>query len=64
MEGRGIMDSRYRTLNITSLTEVEAEIDFLLDLYLKDDRIPTDDEEKQVLQLIGVAKSLGSRRIW
>lgn len=58
------MDSRYRTLNITSLTEVEAEIDFLLDLYLKDDRIPTDDEEKQVLQLIGVAKSLGSRRIW
>lgn len=58
------MDSRYRKLNITSLTEVEAEIDFLLDLYLKDDRIPTDDEEKQVLQLIGVAKSLGSRRIW
>ena len=59
-----MMDSRYRKLNITSLTEVEAEIDFLLDLYLKDDRIPTDDEEKQVLQLIGVAKSLGSRRIW
>lgn len=58
------MDSRYRTLNITSLTEVEKEIDFLLDLYLKADRIPTDDEEKQVLQLIGVAKSLGSRRIW
>ena len=54
-----MMDSRYRKLNITSLTEVEAEIDFLLDLYLKDDRIPTDDEEKQVLQLIGVAKSLG-----
>ena len=58
------MDSRYRTLNITSLTEVEAEIDFLLDLYLKSDRIPTDDEEKQVLQLIGVAQSLGSRRVW
>lgn len=58
------MDSRYRTLNITSLTEVEAEIDFLLDLYLKADRIPTNDEEKQVLQLIGVAQSLGSRRVW
>lgn len=58
------MDSRYRTLNITSLTEVEKEIDFLLDLYLKSDRIPTDDEEKQVLQLIGVAQSLGSRRVW
>lgn len=53
---------RFRKLNILSLTEVEREVDFLIDLI--GDRIPTDDEEKQVVQLIGIAKSLGSSRNW
>ena len=56
------MDSRYRKLNITSLTEVEKEIDFLINLI--GDRIPTDNEMNQVSQLIGIAKSLGTSRKW
>lgn len=54
--------NRYRKLNITSLTEVEREVDFLINLI--GERIPTDDEMNQVSQLIGVAKSLGSTRKW
>lgn len=54
--------SRYRTLNISNLTEVEREVDFLINLI--GERIPTDSEMNQVSKLISLANSLGTSRKW
>lgn len=54
------MDSRYRTLNILDLAEVEQEIDLMLSI--SDN--PSDELIKEVTNLIRLAKSLGSTRQW
>ncbi len=54
------MDSRYRKLNILNLQEVEQEIDLMMSI--SDD--PSDELIKEVVSLIKLAKSLGSKREW
>lgn len=56
------MDSRFRKLNILSLSEVEREVDIMIELI--GDRIPDNREIKEVSDLIKLAKSLGSKRKW
>lgn len=56
------MDSRFRKLNILSLSEVEREVDIMIELI--GDRIPDNREIKEVSDLIRLAKSLGSKRNW
>jgi hypothetical protein len=56
------MDSRYRTLDILSLSEVEREVDIMIEVI--GDRIPDVAEIKHVSKLIQLAKSLGSKREW
>ena len=56
------MDSRFRKLDILSLSEVEREVDTLIEII--GDRIPDDEEYKQVSDLMSLAKSLGSKRVW
>lgn len=56
------MDSRYRKLDLLSLSEVEREVDIMIEII--GDRIPDDDEYQQVSQLMGLAKSLGSKKSW
>lgn len=53
---------RYRTLDILSLSEVEREIDIMIEII--GDRIPDNDEIKQVSELISLANSLGTKRKW
>lgn len=56
------MESRYRTLNILDLAEVEKEIDTLLSIVDLDN---LSDENYELLNsLIKLAKSLGSTRNW
>jgi hypothetical protein len=56
------MESRYKTLNILSLSEVEKEIDTLLSIVDLDN---LSDENFELLNsLIKLAKSLGSARNW
>lgn len=56
------MESRYKTLNILSLSEVEKEIDTLLSIVDVDN---LSDENYELLNsLMKLAKSLGSRREW
>ena len=54
------MDSRYRKLNILNLQEVEQEIDLMMSI--SDD--PSDELVEEVVKLIKLAKSLGSKREW
>ena len=56
------MDSRFRKLDILSLSEVEREVDTLIEII--GDRIPDDEEYKQVSDLMSLAKSLGTKRVW
>lgn len=53
---------RYRTLDILSLSEVEREVDIMIEII--GDRIPDNDEIKQVSDLINLANSLGTKRKW
>lgn len=56
------MESRYRSLNILDLNEVEQEIDLMIEIRGIDG---LDDEDFQyVAGLIKLAKSLGSKREW
>jgi hypothetical protein len=54
--------SRYRTLDILSLSEVEREVDIMIEII--GDRVPDNDEIKQVSDLISLANSLGTKRKW
>jgi hypothetical protein len=53
---------RFRKLDLLSLSEVEREVDTLIEII--GDRIPDDEEYKQVSDLMSLAKSLGSKRKW
>ena len=53
---------RYRTLDILSLSEVEREVDIMIEII--GDRVPDNDEIRQVSDLIKLAKSLGTKRSW
>jgi hypothetical protein len=53
---------RFRKLNILSLSEVEREVDIMIEII--GDRVPDDDEIKQVSDLMSLAKSLGTKRVW
>ena len=56
------MESRYRKLDILSLSEVEQEIDLLMSIVDLDN---LSDEMFELLNsLIKLAKALGSRREW
>jgi hypothetical protein len=52
----------FRKLDILSLSEVEREIDIMIEII--GDRIPDDREIKQVSDLIKLAKSLGTKKSW
>jgi hypothetical protein len=56
------MDSRFRKLDILSLSEVEREIDILIETI--SDRIPDFEEMEQIDKLIKLANSLGTKRKW
>jgi hypothetical protein len=53
---------RFRKLDYLNVMEVEREIDILIELI--GDRIPDDEEIKQVTGLMKLAKSLGTKRSW
>ena len=53
---------KFRKLDILSLSEVEREVDIMIEII--GDRIPDDSEIKQVSDLIALAKSLGTKRTW
>jgi len=53
---------RFRKLDLLSLSEVEREVDIMIEII--GDRIPSDEEYKQVSDLITLAKSLGTKRVW
>ena len=53
---------RFRKLDLLSLSEVEREVDIMIEII--GDRIPDDEEYKQVSDLMSLAKSLGSKRKW
>jgi hypothetical protein len=53
---------RFKKLDILSLSEVEREVDIMIEII--GDRIPDDREIKQVSDLIALAKSLGTKRTW
>jgi len=57
------MESRYRKLDILSLSEVEAEIDTMLYLFPDLDKV-SDGTLELLDSLIKLAKSLGSTRNW
>jgi hypothetical protein len=52
----------FRKLDILSLSEVEREVDIMIEII--GDRIPDNEEIKQVSELISLAKSLGTKRSW
>ena len=54
--------SNFRKLDILSLSEVEREVDTLIEII--GDRVPDNEEIKQVSDLITLAKSLGTKRVW
>ncbi len=53
---------RFRKLDILSLSEVEREVDIMIEII--GDRIPDNEEIKQVSELFSLAKSLGTKRSW
>lgn len=53
---------RFRKLDILSLSEVEREVDIMIELI--GDRIPDNEEIEQVTKLIKLANSLGTKRKW
>jgi hypothetical protein len=54
--------NNFRKLDILSLSEVEREVDTLIEII--GDRVPDNDEIKQVSDLISLANSLGTKRKW
>jgi hypothetical protein len=54
--------NNFRKLDILSLSEVEREVDIMIEII--GDRIPDNEEIKQVSELISLAKSLGTKRSW
>jgi hypothetical protein len=54
--------SNFRKLDILSLSEVEREVDIMIEII--GDRVPDNDEIKQVSDLISLANSLGTKRKW
>jgi hypothetical protein len=52
----------FRKLDILSLSEVEREVDIMIEII--GDRIPDNQEVEQVTKLINLAKSLGTKRTW
>ena len=55
------MYNRYRKINSLNLTEVEQEIDLLIDLAGDD---PSNELIDEVTKLIRLAKALGTTRKW
>jgi len=55
------MDSRYKTLNILDLAEVEQELRLMIELVGED---PDEQGERYIMSLIKLAKSLGSKVNW
>lgn len=53
---------RFRKLDILSLSEVEREVDIMIEII--GDRIPSDEEFKYVSDLMKLANSLGTKRKW
>lgn len=53
---------RFRKLDILSLSEVEREVDIMIEII--GDRIPDNEEIKKVSDLISLANSLGTKRKW
>jgi hypothetical protein len=53
---------RFKKLDLLSLSEVEREVDIMIEII--GDRVPDDDEIKQVSDLIKLANSLGTKRKW
>ena len=54
------MDSRYKQIDFLNLQEVEQELDLMMDLV--GDRDIDSQTEKYILDLIGIAKALGTRK--
>lgn len=54
--------SRFAKLDILSLSEVEREVDMLIEII--GDRVPDNEEIEQVSKLINLANSLGTKRSW
>lgn len=54
--------SNFRKLDILNLTDVEREVDIMIELI--GDRIPDNEEIEQVTKLINLANSLGTKRKW
>jgi hypothetical protein len=54
--------NNFRKLDILSLSEVEREVDIMIEII--GDRVPDNDEIKQVSDLISLANSLGTKRKW
>jgi hypothetical protein len=52
----------FRKLDILSLSEVEREVDIMIEII--GDMIPDNEEIKKVSDLIGLANSLGTKRKW
>jgi hypothetical protein len=53
---------RFRKLDILSLSEVEREVDIMIEII--GERVPDNEEIKKVSDLITLAKSLGTKRTW
>lgn len=54
------MESRYKKINFLNLQEVEQELDLIIDIV--GDRDIDSQTEKYILDLIGIAKALGTRK--
>jgi hypothetical protein len=52
----------FHKLDILNLTDVEREVDIMIELI--GDRIPDNEEIEQVTKLINLANSLGTKRKW
>lgn len=53
---------RFHKLDILNLTDVEREVDIMIEII--GDRVPDDEEFEQVNKLIKLANSLGTKRKW
>lgn len=56
------MDSRYKKIDFLNLQEVEQELDLMLEIVGDRDIDPK--TEKYILDLIGIAKALGTRKAY
>lgn len=53
--------NRYKVIDLLNLKEVEQEIDTLISIVGDN---PSDETTKEIVLLMGVARSLGSSRSW